>query len=61
MQLLINPLIALLFSETNPIPVKAAMNMLNMNAGTLRLPLTEMEEVNKEKLKTQLHALNMLN
>lgn len=31
-----------LFSEVNPIPIKKAMNLLGMNAGSLRLPLTEM-------------------
>lgn len=45
------PLINALFSEVNPIPVKAALNLMGMNAGPLRMPLTEMEEENKEKLK----------
>lgn len=40
------------FVEVNPIPVKAAMNLLGFNAGTPRSPLTEIESVNLEKLKT---------
>lgn len=38
------------FCEVNPIPVKAAMNMLGFNAGTPRAPLTEIEAQNAEKL-----------
>ena len=45
------PLIHALFSEVNPIPVKAAMNMMGYHVGTLRLPLTEMEEENKKVLR----------
>lgn len=37
-------LIKALFSEVNPIPVKKAMNLMGMEVGGLRLPLTEMEE-----------------
>ena len=45
------PLITELFSEVNPIPVKAAMNMMGKGVGPLRMPLTEMEPQNQEKLK----------
>ena len=45
------PLIDQLFCEVNPIPVKAAVNMMGMEAGTLRMPLTEMEDAHKENLK----------
>ena len=48
------PLVKALFSEVNPIPVKAALNMLGFNAGPLRLPLTSMEEANKAKLREEL-------
>lgn len=51
MQLKAMPLIHALFSEVNPIPVKAAMNMMGMEVGPLRMPLTEMEEGHKETLK----------
>lgn len=54
MQLDAMPLINALFSEVNPIPVKAAMNLMGMEVGPLRSPLTEMEEANKEKLKEEL-------
>lgn len=37
------PLINALFCEVNPIPVKAAMNLMGKEAGPLRMPLTEME------------------
>lgn len=40
-----------LFLEVNPLPVKAAMNMMGFKAGTLRMPLTEMEDANKEILR----------
>lgn len=45
------PLIDALFCEVNPIPVKAGMNMLGWEAGPLRMPLTEMEPQNKERLR----------
>ncbi|MNI54986.1 4-hydroxy-tetrahydrodipicolinate synthase [compost metagenome] len=43
-------LINTLFIETNPIPVKTALNLINMNVGDLRLPLYEMEDINKNTL-----------
>jgi len=51
LQLKAIPLITELFSEVNPIPVKAAMNMMGKGVGPLRMPLTEMEPQNQEKLK----------
>lgn len=54
MQLDAMPLINALFSEVNPIPVKVAMNLMGMEVGPLRSPLTEMEEANKEKLKEEM-------
>jgi len=47
-------LIDALFCETNPIPVKEAMNMIGMNVGPCRLPLTEMEPANKQRLYNEL-------
>lgn len=44
-------LINALFIETNPIPVKTAMNLLGFGVGECRLPLCEMAEANLEKLK----------
>ncbi len=43
-----------IFLETNPIPIKEAMNYLGYNVGKCRLPLGEMEEVNKVKLYIEL-------
>ncbi|HIU01952.1 MAG TPA: 4-hydroxy-tetrahydrodipicolinate synthase [Candidatus Onthocola gallistercoris] len=51
LQLKAMPLIHALFCEVNPIPVKAAMNMMGMNVGPLRLPMTEINIVNREKLR----------
>lgn len=48
------PLIHALFSEVNPIPVKTALNLMGREAGPLRMPLSEMEEANKEKLAAEL-------
>ncbi len=59
-QLRAYPLIKALFSEVNPIPVKAAMNMLGKNVGSLRLPLTEMEDKNKELLKAEMEKFGLL-
>lgn len=44
-------LIQNLFSEVNPIPVKAALNMMGKNVGLYREPLVEMEQANYEKLE----------
>lgn len=43
-----------LFSEVNPIPVKAACNMMGFNVGTPRLPLIEMSDDGKERLKKEM-------
>lgn len=45
------PVIQALFSEVNPIPVKAALNLMGKDVGSLRMPLTEMEPQNRELLK----------
>lgn len=51
LQLKYLPVIDALFSEVNPIPVKAAMNMMGYNVGSLRAPLTEMEDSHKNILR----------
>lgn len=51
LQLAAIPLINALFCEVNPIPVKAALNLMGKAAGPMRLPLTEMEPKNQERLK----------
>lgn len=54
MQLKALPLIDALFCEVNPIPVKAAMNLMGKEVGELRPPMYDMEETNREKLKKAL-------
>lgn len=56
LQLKMLPLIKALFIETNPIPVKEAMNLMNMNVGPLRLPLVNMSDKNLEVLKREMKA-----
>lgn len=59
MQLDVLPLVEALFSEVNPIPVKKAMNLLGMDVGSMRLPLTEMEEANAKKLAQAMKNFGM--
>ena len=48
-----------LFIETNPIPVKTAMNLMGLNVGKLRLPLIDMSEGAKAKLLESMRALGI--
>ena len=50
LQLSLNELVSSLFIEVNPIPVKAAMNLMGLEAGELRLPLVEISETNLKVL-----------
>lgn len=50
----------MLFIETNPIPVKTALNLLSKNVGNLRLPLYEMDDTNKIKLVKTLENYNLI-
>ncbi|MDU1912571.1 4-hydroxy-tetrahydrodipicolinate synthase [Fusobacterium sp.] len=50
LQLKYNDLVNVLFLETNPVPIKEAMNFLGYEAGKCRLPLGVMEESNRMKL-----------
>lgn len=52
--------IGALFCEVNPIPVKAAMNMLGYKVGTVRAPLTELTDAHKEVLKKALKDYGVL-
>jgi len=45
------PLIELLFCEVNPIPVKAAMQMIGYDCGGCRLPLTQLQKENRLKIQ----------
>lgn len=53
-------LMNLLFCEVNPIPVKAAAEMMFSRKLPLRLPLTEITEQNREKLKKEMKSLKLL-
>ncbi len=49
-----------LFCEVNPIPVKKAVNLMGMCEGTLRMPLTEMEEKNVARLEKAMKDYGIL-
>ena len=53
-------LINALFCEVNPIPVKEALNIMGMNAGVLRAPLSQMEPKNVEVLKTAMKNYGLI-
>ncbi len=59
MQLKYMDFIRALFIETNPIPIKEAMNHCGMGVGGYRLPLCCMEEDSKEKLKKTMEVLEL--
>lgn len=54
------PLIKALFAEVNPIPVKAALNLMGKNVGSLRLPLTEATNSTKALLKDEMTKYGIL-
>ncbi|WP_291582775.1 4-hydroxy-tetrahydrodipicolinate synthase [Clostridium sp. UBA6640] len=60
LQLKTLPLANSLFVETNPIPVKTALNLMGMEVGSLRLPLIDMEEKNLKPLQYELKAYNLI-
>ena len=49
-----------LFTEVNPIPVKAAMNLQGKNVGPLRLPLTQMEKTHEDVLAKAMKEYGIL-
>ena len=49
-----------LFCEVNPIPVKAALNLMGKEVGSLRRPLSDMEEANVEKLRAAMKNYGIL-
>ncbi|GFI24600.1 4-hydroxy-tetrahydrodipicolinate synthase [Lachnospiraceae bacterium] len=53
-------LVDALFCEVNPIPVKMAVNLIGMDGGVLRRPLTEMEPTNVERLKKAMKNYGIL-
>lgn len=60
LQLKYLPLINALFSEVNPIPVKKALNLMGMQVGTLRMPLTEMSEDKAAALEAEMKKVGIL-
>ena len=54
------PLIQALFRDVNPIPVKAAMNMMGMAVGACRLPLCEMSEADLDALHQVLARFELI-
>ena len=60
LQLRAVPLVKALFCEVNPIPAKAALEMQGIHAGKPRLPLTEMTEANKKRLREAMTAFGCL-
>ncbi|MCH5281575.1 MAG: 4-hydroxy-tetrahydrodipicolinate synthase [Lachnospiraceae bacterium] len=60
LQLKAIPLIDGLFCEVNPIPVKKAMNLMGLEAGTLRRPLTEMEDAHVPALEKAMKEFGIL-
>ena len=59
-QLRMIPLCNALFSEVNPIPVKKALNLMGKEVGSLRSPLTDMEEANAAKLEAAMKEYGIL-
>ena len=53
-------LINMLFSDVNPIPIKAAMNMCGFNCGPCRMPLAPMSEAGEKALRECLVKYNIL-
>ena len=53
-------LIDALFTEVNPIPIKAAMNLMGMEAGPLRLPLCDISDQNRAMLRTAMERMGLL-
>ena len=60
MQLEVIDLIDALFSEVNPIPVKYALNLMGYNFGIPRMPLIELFDSNKEKMKKVMKKHNLI-
>lgn len=60
LQLKYLPLTNALFSEVNPIPVKKALNLMGMETGTLRAPLTDMEEAHAKELEAEMKKVGLI-
>lgn len=60
MQLKYFDLVKALFCEVNPIPAKKALNLMGMEVGSLRLPLTEMEDANAKRLEEEMRKAGVI-
>jgi len=54
------PLCEVMFIETNPVPVKEALAMMNMILPEVRLPLVRLTKANREKLRHTLHTYGLI-
>ncbi|MDE7164207.1 MAG: 4-hydroxy-tetrahydrodipicolinate synthase [Clostridiales bacterium] len=60
LQFKLNDFIAALFCEVNPIPVKKAMQLIGMEVGAPRLPLTELEPQHTELLRATMREVGLI-
>jgi len=60
LQFKLKPLIDALFLETNPIPVKAAVDMMGLCSGRVRLPLVDMDPAKREILKREMQLAGLI-
>ena len=60
LQIYYAPLIRALFSQVNPVPVKAAMKLAGLDSGTLRMPLWEMDEGPLDRLRDAVKEVGLL-
>jgi 4-hydroxy-tetrahydrodipicolinate synthase len=60
MQIELVPLIKALFCDVNPIPVKAALNLMGFQVGSCRMPLCDTTAANLEKIRQELKNLGLL-
>lgn len=60
LHLALAPLIRAVFLETNPIPIKKAVELIGLPAGNLRLPLAPLSDDNERKLRSALNDLHLI-
>jgi len=60
LQMLLQPLMEVIFAEVNPIPVKAAMKLMGFDCGICRMPLSTADENTVKRLKSVLKQLQLL-
>ena len=60
LQIELVPLIKAMFCEVNPIPVKAAMNLMGLAVGKCRMPLCDPSDANLEQIKTVLEQYGLI-